>query len=269
MPVNHMEGHLFSVFGKSEKKFKISKIKFPTLALLVSGGHTELVLVKKQLDYKIIGQTLDDAVGEAFDKVARMLGLPYPGGPEISKLAEQERMSLIPLLRGGSLARRGGKFIHLPLKGTPQEENNSIQLPRPMLYSKNFNFSYSGLKTAVLYIIRDMGGLQNIDDKTKMQIALEFENAAIECLVYKTEKAIEKYKIKTLIVAGGVSANKYLRSEMAKLAKKEKIKLLFPPKELTGDNSVMIGIAGYLNYLKNKKKVPEIDGIKATGNLRL
>jgi N6-L-threonylcarbamoyladenine synthase len=220
------------------------------LALLVSGGHTELVLIKKWMDYKIIGQTLDDAIGEAFDKVARMLGLPYPGGPEISKLAERERNSPHPS----------------PLLVKEREE---IQLPRPMLYSKDFNFSFSGLKTAVLYLIRDLGGIEKISEEIRAKIALEFENAAIECLVRKTEKVLEKHKIKTLIVAGGVSANKHLRNELDKLAKKEKVKLLFPLQELTGDNSIMIGIAGYLNYLKNKKKVPKLNSIKATGNLRL
>jgi N6-L-threonylcarbamoyladenine synthase len=235
IPVNHMEGHILSVL---EKK---AKIKTPLLSLLVSGGHTELVLSKKWMQYKIIGETVDDAVGEAFDKVARMLGLPYPGGPEISKLAERQREIT---------------------------QTHNLSLPRPMLHSKNFNFSYSGLKTAVLYLIRDLGGLEKINDKTKMLIALEFENAAIECLVYKTAKAIEKYKIKTLVVAGGVSANKHLQSEMRK-AINPKIKILFPQKELTGDNSIMIGIAGYLNYLKNKKKVPKLTSIKATGNLRL
>jgi N6-L-threonylcarbamoyladenine synthase len=125
------------------------------------------------------------------------------------------------------------------------------------------------LKTAVLYLIRDLGGIEKISEETKSKIALEFENAAIECLIYKTAKAIEKYKIKTLIVAGGVSANKYLISEMKKLSKVTKTKLLLPPKELTGDNSLMIGIAGYLNYIKNKKKVPKPGSIKAEGNLRL
>ena len=245
VPVNHMEGHMFSVFGTRKGKFKILKTKNPTLALLVSGGHTELVLVKKTMDYKIIGQTLDDAVGEAFDKVARMLGLPYPGGPEISRLAEKARKD--------------------KLRITNYEFE--IKLPRPMLYSKNFDFSYSGLKTAVLYLIQKIGGAEKLSDKTKSEIALEFENAAIECLVHKTAKAIEKYKIKTLIVAGGVSANKYLTSEMKKLTKKTKTELLLPPKELTGDNSLMIGIAGYMNYIKNKKKVPKIGSIKANGNL--
>jgi N6-L-threonylcarbamoyladenine synthase len=256
VPVNHMEGHIVSVFG-NKKRFKILKTKNPTLALLVSGGHTELVLIKKPMDYKIIGQTLDDAVGEAFDKVARMLGLPYPGGPEISRLAEEERKLCVvsPTPRVGEIPYpRGGGNFHLP---------------RPMLHSKNLDFSYSGLKTAVLYLIRDMGGIEKINAETKSKIALEFENAAIECLIYKTAKAIEKYKIKTLIVAGGVSANKYLISETKKLVKKTKVELFFPSKELTGDNSLMIGIAGYLNYIKNKKRVPKPNSIKAEGNLRL
>lgn len=241
IPVNHMEGHALSVFGKNKGTFKIPRVAMPALALLVSGGHTELVLIEKWMNYKIVGQTLDDAVGEAFDKVARMLGLPYPGGPEISKLATQLRIT---------------------------NYESKIKLPRPMLHSKNFDFSYSGLKTAVLYLIKDLGGLEKLDEKTKAQIALEFENAAIECLIHKTRKVIEKYKIKTILVGGGVSANKYLRSEMKKLVGKN-IKLLFPTKELSTDNSLMIGIAGYLNFIKNKKKVPKPNTIKATGNLRL
>ncbi|MFH1201136.1 MAG: tRNA (adenosine(37)-N6)-threonylcarbamoyltransferase complex transferase subunit TsaD [bacterium] len=251
IPVNHMEGHVLSVFGKNKGTFKIQKLKTPILTLLVSGGHTQLVLTKEKMfarggsalggDYEIIGETLDDAVGEAFDKVARMLDLPYPGGPQISRLAEVERKN-----------KKTHKFI----------------LPRPMLHSKNFDFSFSGLKTAVLYLIRDLGGIKKISRTTKAQIALEFENAAIECLVHKTQKAIEKYKIKTLIVAGGVTANQHLKNEVKKITK-NKTKLLFPTKGLHGDNSLMIGIAGYLNYIKNKKKVPKIKSLKATGNLRL
>jgi len=278
IPVNHMEGHVLSVFG-TKKKFKILKTENPALALLVSGGHTELVLMKKPMDYKIIGQTLDDAVGEAFDKVARMLGLPYPGGPEISKLAEEWHGKENKLFEGSERENqsfRGRNFS--AEKFTPSSSRRSaetpkelfsLSLPRPMLHSKNLDFSFSGLKTAVLYLIRDLGGLEKINEETKRKIALEFENAAIECLVYKTAKAIEKHKIKTLIVAGGVSANKYLKSEMKKLIKSTKVKLLLPPKELTGDNSLMIGIAGYLNYIKNKKRVPRPGSIKAKGNLRL
>jgi len=247
MPVNHMEGHVLSVFGRSKGKFKIEKLKTPILSLLVSGGHTQLILTKKWMSYKIIGETLDDAVGEAFDKVARMLGLPYPGGPEISKLAKTER-------------------------GKGKQDNNKIKFPRPMLYSKNFNFSFSGLKTAVLYLIKKIAPNNKLTKKIKSQIALEFENAAIECLTHKTKKAIEKYGVKTVIVSGGVSANNYLRKEMKKLIKDtgdKEIKLMLPLKKLTMDNSIMIGIAGYLNYIKNKKKVPKITTIKANGNLRL
>ncbi len=263
IPVNHMEGHILSVFGKVEGKFsiKLSDYEFPMLALLVSGGHTQLVLIKKWLDYEILGETLDDAVGEAFDKVARMLGLPYPGGPEISRLAEIARK--IPLLRGGSKRRGGKKSTSPATAGTPQEEN--FHLPRPMFYIKDFNFSFSGLKTAVLYLIRKIGKL---DKTTKSQIALEFEKAAVECLIYKTKKAIEEYKIKTVIVGGGVAANKYLRSEMKKITGRN-IKLLFPTQELSGDNSLMIGIAGYLQYMKNKGKIPSPSSIKADGGLKL
>ena len=282
IPVNHMEGHIFSVFGKEKGVFKIKKLKTPILTLLVSGGHTQLVLTKKWMDYKIIGETLDDAVGEAFDKVARMLGLPYPGGPQISKLAELQRNRLSKKLTekerdllerrlGSATAQARGIFQQKNIRASNKQL--PFLLPRPMLHIKNFDFSFSGLKTAVLYLIRDLGGIEKISPTTKAQIALEFENAAIECLVYKTQKAIEKYKIKTLIVAGGVAANKYLKSEMQKIVRQDlvtdKIKLLFPSKGLHGDNSVMIGIAGYLNYIKNKKKLSKTKNIKATGNLRL
>lgn len=248
MPTDHMEGHIMSVFGKKSKagkgSFQIPKIKTPLLSLLVSGGHTQLIVSKKWMEYEIVGETLDDAVGEAYDKVARMLGLDYPGGPQISRLAEEMRAKGI-------------------------KPNLPKELPRPMMYSKDFKFSYSGLKTAVLYLIRDMGGLEKLNKKMISQIALEFENAAIEPIIYKTAKAIEKYKIKTVLVGGGVACNTHLQRELTKLAKTAKVKLLLPQKELTGDNSLMIGIAGYLQYTKNKKKVPKMDTIKATGTLKL
>ncbi len=272
IPVNHMEGHIFSTFAKAEKKFQIPNAKFPMLALLVSGGHTQLVLSNRWLNYKIIGETLDDAVGEAYDKVARMLGLPYPGGPEISKLAEQLRAEGKQFLRGVSQADGPrGSAPRARGDSDPAKIGFPIALPRPMLKSKNFNFSYSGLKTAVLYLIKK---ISKLDKKTKAQIALEFENAAIECLTYKTARAIEKYKIKTLVVGGGVSANTHLKREITRLRQgfgraRKNLKIFFPPKELTGDNALMIGIAGYLNYLKNKKKVPKPESIKADGNLSL
>ncbi|KKQ19247.1 MAG: putative tRNA threonylcarbamoyladenosine biosynthesis protein Gcp [Parcubacteria group bacterium GW2011_GWC1_36_9] len=308
IPVNHMEGHIFSVFGRNNGKFKIPKIEFPILSLLVSGGHTQLVLTKKRMQYKIIGKTLDDAVGEAFDKVARMLGLPYPGGPEISKLAEEARIlreRSIAQADEPSIANFQQKIMRAESAQDPsffnrEKENQtfpgrnfftkkfaqssgrrpaesrqslfSFSLPRPMLHSKNLDFSFAGLKTAVFYLIKKIGKLNK---KIKSEIALEFENSAIECLVYKTQKAIEKYDIKTLIVAGGVACNTHLQREIKK-AMGKKIKLLFPAKGLAGDNSLMIGIAGYSNYIKNKNlstnktgKVQKLGSIKAVGNLKL
>ncbi len=275
MPVNHMEGHILSVFGKNKAspiglrprgEFKIPKVDFPILSLLVSGGHTELVLAKDWMKYEVIGETVDDAAGEAFDKVARMLGLPYPGGPEISKLAEQGRtLSLRSLV--SATARARGIFQQKNIRAD-KTKNFSFTLPRPMMYAKNFNFSFSGLKTAVLYLIRDKHPDVLTNDGIKKVIALEFENAVVETLVHKTKKAIEKYEIKTLIVAGGVASNKHLRKEIKK-SFGTKQKILFPEKKLSTDNAVMIGIVGYLQFMKNKGKVPNPSKIKAVGNLKL
>jgi N6-L-threonylcarbamoyladenine synthase len=276
VPVNHMEGHIFSIFPKKAKTFKVDLNKkiFPILSLLVSGGHTELVLIKDwpkngKLKYKKLGQTRDDAAGEAFDKVARMLELPYPGGPEISRLAGIERSSKLFKLSGPRTRED---------KGPDHENSNnllplSVTLPRPMIYTKDYDFSFSGLKTAVLYLLRDLKEkdsniLQN--DKIKQMIAREFEDAVVETLVHKTIKAIKQYKIKTLIVGGGVSANTYLQENIKKAVKKEKTKteVHFPSKSLTGDNALMIGIAGYFGY-KNKKIAKNLKSIKARGNLSL
>ena len=206
--------------------------------------------------YKKIGKTRDDASGEAFDKVARMLNLPYPGGPEVSKLA--------------TLARQQESLSdHQNLDAS----SSPIILPRPMIYSKDYDFSFSGLKTAVLYLIKDLtkknpGVLEDINIKQK--IAREFEDSVIETLVYKTVKAIKKFKIKTLVVGGGVSANKYLQEIMVNDIKKNKLKtkVYFPSRSLTGDNALMIAIAGYFQY-KNKKIAKNLNKIKADGNLSL
>jgi len=257
LPVNHMEGHILSILMTDEGK--IPEIQFPALSLLVSGGHTELVLMKDFGKYKVIGQTRDDAAGEAFDKVARMLSLPYPGGPEISKLAAEHR-------------KNSNTSTSPALAGTPQEENK-IKLPRPMIHSGDFDFSFSGLKTAVLYLIRDLG---DINDEQKKEIACEVEDSIVEVLTYKTIKAIEKYKIQTLIVGGGVSANthlqKVLREKVGLKIKNEKlkIKVYFPTKKLSTDNGLMIAIAGYFNYLKKPiKKSRSLSSLKANGNLGL
>jgi len=239
LPVNHMEGHIFSVLYGLE-----SPLELPGLALLVSGGHTELVHVRSFGDYHIVGRTMDDAVGEAYDKVARMLGLTYPGGPKVSHLAEISR-----------------------------EKRPSIdfKLPRPMLHSGNLNFSYSGLKTAVLYKLKAEG---RSDEEYKEDIARAFEDAAIEVLIKKTQAALDELgDIKSLIVAGGVSANSYLRSELAKLATRHpETKLLLPPSELTTDNAIMIGLAGFIQATLHPEKLSPgyIGGaLVAEGNLSL
>ncbi len=290
VPVNHMEGHVFSIYPKGNKTFTVdeSKEMLPMLSLLVSGGHTELVLIKDFMKYKKIGQTRDDAAGEAFDKVARMLGLPYPGGPEISKMAKNERGGIKRKnVVQGSLAQADGpsgskKFNRILLCADGNNilsEIPEIVLPRPMIHSKDYDFSFSGLKTAVLYLIRDLK-IQNpniLDDiNIKQKIACEFENAVVETLVYKTIKAIKEYKIKTLIVGGGVSANNYLQEIMIKEIKKIQqskvlpysVKVHFPSRSLTGDNALMIAIAGYFQY-KNNKIAKNINSIKAKGNLSL
>ncbi len=261
IPINHMEGHIFSALMeqrqvKSNKlkvtrnkqentSYMLSAISFPAVALLISGGHTELVLMKDWFKYKIIGATRDDAVGEAFDKVARILGLPYPGGPEISRLAKL-----------GS---------HAP----------KYKLPRPMLHSGDFDFSFSGLKTAVLYLVRDLEKkhsniLQNV--RMSSDIAREFENACVEVLVAKTMSALKKYKTSTLILGGGVSANEKIRHDM-KLALNEKFPdcaLYLPDTNLTGDNALMIAGAGYLRAMGAKTgKLKLVANPSAKGNLRL
>ncbi len=266
IPVNHMEGHIFSIFPKKGKTFIIDKKEkmFPMLSLLVSGGHTELILIKDWQKYKKIGQTRDDAAGEAFDKVARMLGLPYPGGPEISRLAKERRDILLGSLTQAdepSASKKSSKILLCAdEKNIPSD---GINFPRPMIHSKNYDFSFSGLKTAVLYYLRD----NKISEKDKPKIAKEFEDAVIETLVHKTIKAIKEYKIKTLIVGGGVSANNYLREMMEEKNKKEKLKtkIHFPSKKLSTDNALMIAVAGYFQYKKGKK----YGKLKANGNLSL
>lgn len=246
IPINHMEGHIYSVLipPKSHNLRAIPSITFPALALLVSGAHTELVLIRDWLKHKIIGQTLDDAVGEAFDKAARLLDLPYPGGPEISKLAKK--------CQGDSLTL-------------------TLRLPRPMLHSSDFNFSYSGLKTAVLYAVNKLkaanpdGALTN---KQKIMIAYEFEQAAVEVLIKKTAKAIAEFKPKTLIVAGGVAANQELGRQASEMIKNDfpEVNLLISARELSTDNAAMIATAAYL-HLQTKTRIPK--NFKADGNLSL
>lgn len=215
--VNHMEGHVMSGLlshGKDE-------IEFPALCMTVSGGHTELVLIKSWGEYEIIGQTRDDAVGECFDKVAKMLGLPYPGGPQISRIA--------------GLATE-------PVEFTP-----------PMMHTDNFDFSFSGLKTSVLYYVRNLEKENNVlTEKQKANIAAGFENAAVKVLVHKTKRALQAYSIKSLFIGGGVAANKTLRSELTQLIEKHtSCTLYIPQMSYCTDNAAMIAMAGYFKA-KNK-----------------
>lgn len=219
-PVNHMEGHIVAgLVTITEEVHEISNIDFPACALLISGGHTELIHVPKLRSYKIIGKTRDDAVGEAYDKVARMLGLAYPGGPEISRLAEH--------------ARKEGLVV-----------DEELRLPRPMLHSGDLHFSFSGLKTAVLTRIKKRGELSDV---AKRMIALEFENAVTDVLVSKVKQGMYETNAKSLIIGGGVSANTHIRFAFKHLAEQEGFTLFIPNKDLSTDNGLMIASVGLLH----------------------
>lgn len=276
IPVNHMEGHIVSVLMESNDTAKNPTatidhpatdtstttknptFQFPALALLISGGHTELVLSTDWHKYEIIGQTVDDAIGEAFDKVARIIGLSYPGGPKVSKLAGESRAE--------SLRERYRTDASL---GQNLDKNAGLgeypwTLPRPMLKSPDFNFSFSGLKTAVLYAVRSKlkgrtgtieAPAQNSEataphlTETEIKtLAEEFENAVTDVIVYKTQRAIEEKNVKTLIIGGGVIANMYIREAFRHLADQTSVQLFTPSISLSTDNSVMIGVAGYLRW---------------------
>jgi N6-L-threonylcarbamoyladenine synthase len=240
VPVNHMEGHILASLYDVEVDDALAPIQFPALALLVSGGHTELVLMRDWGKYEKVGQTRDDAVGEAFDKVARLMGLPYPGGPEIGRRANIARTAGMP----------------------PYKE----KLPRPMVTSNDFDFSYSGLKTAVRY---------QIDGKTLTKdeinaLSRDFEDAAIESLYVKTVKALEHFNAKTLIIGGGVSANSYLRQTFTEglLKTHPDIEVYLPHRQLSTDNSIMIALAGHA-ALTTARTAGAIPLIRAEGNRSL
>ncbi|MDB5190246.1 MAG: hypothetical protein JWN49_572 [Parcubacteria group bacterium] len=238
--VNHLEGHIISAIAKEEDgNLLVEHPKLPLLALGIAGGHTDLVVMDDWLSYTTIGGTLDDSVGEAFDKVARMLGLPYPGGPQISRLAEIAR-------------KTGGE--------------NPFTLPRPMIRSGTNDFSFSGLKTAVLYLLKKNPEISDID---KQYVALEFEDSATEVLWSKTDSALKDTGAKTLVVSGGVSANIHIRRVFEEKIKAEHpdVTLLIPPNNLATDNAVMIGLAGYYHFLKGE--FADIDTLRANGNLKL
>lgn len=219
IPINHLLGHLWSWLLPTPEKRESINFDFPFLSLIVSGGHTELVLVKSFKDHEILGQTLDDAAGEAFDKVAKVLNLGYPGGPVIAERADL-----------GDASR--------------------FELPRPMIDSNNFSFSFSGLKTAVLYSWWDLKKTeQDIND-----MAASFQKAVIDVLLYKTKLALKKYPVSLVTISGGVSANLSLRQHLSDEFEKDKVKVAVPQLVYTGDNAAMIALAGYFEWLNTKSK---------------
>lgn len=208
IPVNHLLGHIYANW-LTTKDQKPHVIEFPALALLVSGGHTDLILLESHKKIKWIGGTLDDAAGEAFDKIGRLLNLPYPGGPSIEKASER-----------GDVSR--------------------FTFPRPMIGSKDFDFSFSGLKAAVM---REVKKIKNMDEKIKADIAASVQKSIIEVLARKTLKAAKKYDVKSLLLGGGVASNQKLREYL-----ELEIKLFAPPKSLCTDNAAMIGAYAAFNY---------------------
>jgi len=237
--VNHIEGHIYSNWLQMIDSRNQSL--FPALILVVSGGHTELVLMSDYGKYKIIGQTLDDAGGEAFDKTARLLELGFPGGPAIA--AEANKLQTTN--------------YKLPIK-----------LPRPMINSKDYNFSFSGLKTAVLYLYNDL--IKKYPAKEiRPAMAAEVQNAIVDVLTAKTVKAVKNLNPKTVMIAGGVSANKKLREEMAIKLKLFEIPFFIPDLPYTIDNAAMIAAAGYFNYIQKKPVKDSWKKIEANANLKL
>ena len=210
--VNHLEGHLYSAWINANNQSDFLSPSFPAIALIVSGGHTSLLLMKDHLEYELLGSTLDDAAGEAFDKVARLLNLPYPGGPSIQKSAD----------KGSATA---------------------FNFPRAWL-GESFDFSFSGLKTAVLREVRSLeneGTIPPVND-----IAASFQAAVVEVLVEKTFRAAQKYKARHIIVAGGVSANSGLRKA---LTTQKQYNVHIPPLKLCTDNAAMIAAAGHFRFI--------------------
>jgi N6-L-threonylcarbamoyladenine synthase len=216
VPVNHIQAHLYSNFLDDMKP------EFPFISLIVSGGHTLLILVNDFFKHKILGCTADDAAGEAFDKVAKLLGLGYPGGPEIDKRAAS-----------------GNKDFH--------------RFPLANVKSSEFDFSFSGIKTSVLYYLRSLNSDDLKSEALINNICASFQKAVIQSLFDKTILAAEKYSVKNIMISGGVSANSGLREKFNSL-KKSGYKIGFPKKEYSTDNAAMIGLTGYFKFIYSEDK---------------
>jgi N6-L-threonylcarbamoyladenine synthase len=218
--VNHVEGHILANLIKNKEGKPERKIEFPALVMTVSGGHTKLILMKELGKYEVIGETLDDAAGEALDKAAKMMGLGYPGGPIIERLAETG-------------------------------DKNYLKLPRPLSTQKNFDYSFSGLKTSFYYQIRDWPKEKMGENLTNLSAS--FQDAVFDSLLIKFKKVIEFYNPKTLMASGGVVANLELRKRLRKLAKEFNTPLLMPvKKQFNTDNAAMIGLVAYYKALRGE-----------------
>ena len=259
--VNHMYAHIAANF--------FTEIVFPAVCLVVSGGHTELVYLKNYFEYKKIGQTVDDAAGEAFDKVAKLLNLGYPGGPAVSAEAEKFLTLKIspPCFKEGIKGRSKNLRPH---PNPPLETRGggcSIIFPRPMIKSDDFNFSFSGLKTAVLYAVKKMEAKEV--KKRVPEICFEFQEAVVEVLTAKTIRAAKKFGAKTVMLSGGVAANRRLREKLEEAARRGGFEFSVPEFKLCTDNAAMAAIAGYYLSLKSKPRLDEWKRVKADPNWEL
>jgi N6-L-threonylcarbamoyladenine synthase len=232
VPVHHLEGHIYAALlsevEKNKEVINIPNTKWPVIALIVSGGHTMLIRMKSNLHYEVLGSTRDDAAGEAFDKTARLLGLEYPGGPAISRVAQ---------------------------KG----DANAFDFTRPMLQSGDLDFSFSGLKTEVFYAVRDLKE-KPLSDQLVSDLAASFQKAVADTLITKTGQAIDEIDPGTLLLSGGVAANDMLRNDFRELAAKNMLPVSVSSKKLCGDNATMIGFVGVLAFEAGRlKKWSDID----------
>lgn len=257
LPLNHLEGHIYAAFsgGITNDEFRISnelgkEPEFPILTLMVSGGNTLLILMKDHLNYEVVGQTIDDAAGEAFDKGAKLLDLGYPGGPIISRLAAQ-----------GDATKYRLPIIDLTPNPT-RDENGYLVNPEPSL-----DFSFSGLKTALLTIVKTQGPFtkKNIDN-----LCAAYQEAIVESLVQNSLRAVKKYQPQTFVLAGGVAANPLLREKLGQALKETspKTSYLIPPISLCGDNAAMIGVAAYYRLANSKKPIANSQ-LVAVPNLKI
>lgn len=229
---NHLEGHLYSFLlsqkrGINNNQLSIIKL-WPAIALIVSGGHTILIKMDSLVKWRILGETRDDAVGEAFDKVARILDLPYPGGPEVERLATRGNAEAIPF-------------------------------PRPMLHDNSrageYAFSFSGLKTSVLYYMRDNPRAPKAD------VAASFQAAAIDVLTTKTARAVREFGARTILLSGGVAANRALRKKLSAMSRKLSVSFIAPPFRYNTDNAAMMGVAGYFTHLRKTRYPLRANGV--------